>query len=566
MANLNNNRTLFATTSPRTPSLMIPDLKLLSDNFTGQVWNKQTQTSFMRLLTQVDDKKGENLNKANIDLAARDRINRSPKAFGFVRLKPTIELTPAGSALLQTRRTDEIFLRQFLKYQLPSPFHKQTAQNGRFRIKPYLELFRMIRELGSMKFDEMRLYGLQLTDYRDFDRIVNKVRAFRKEKANHVGRYKAFLQSTIEKVIRELYSEEIASGHTRTRESSDASVQAFIAKKARNMRDYADAIFRHLRATELVEISQSGRSISITAGREAEVDFIFNTISREPADFANEADYIAYLGDISQPILLLDDRNLLAQLLHNEFGITVSDAMELWQIKDVLAEAREKRKEGLLKQYITRLKQHQEYDDVVTTFQGIKDKTYYDCPLMLEWNTWRAMTMLNGGSIRANLKFDDSGLPVSTALGNAPDIECDYGTFGLTVEVTLTSGQRQFFTECEPVPRHLGRFKEGMKGRQVYSLFIAPKINDATVAHFFSLRRLKMDYYGGDTIIIPMQLDTFEHMVENSHNAEQTPAPFQVEAFFKKAISIADEQEGGDAHVKWYNKVIELANNWPSYA
>jgi hypothetical protein len=44
---------------------------------------------------------------------------------------------------------------------------------------------------------------------------------------------------------------------------------------------------------------------------------------------------------------------------------------------------------------------------------------------------------------------------MSTAQGNMADIVCDYEDFGLTVEVTMQGGQRQYETEGEPVTRHL---------------------------------------------------------------------------------------------------------------
>ncbi|HSH50571.1 MAG TPA: AlwI family type II restriction endonuclease, partial [Bacteroidales bacterium] len=58
--------------------------------------------------------------------SARDRINRAPKALGFVSLSPKIQLTPAGEELVTSKRKEEIFLRQLLKFQLPSPYHKPT--------------------------------------------------------------------------------------------------------------------------------------------------------------------------------------------------------------------------------------------------------------------------------------------------------------------------------------------------------------------------------------------------------------------------------------------------------
>src|SRR5690606_18651219 len=129
------------------------------------------------------------------------------------------------------------------------------------------------------------------------------------------------------------------------------------------------------------------------------------------------------------------------------------------------------------------------FEDISTTFDQIIDNSLYDAPLMLEWNTWRAMTMLDGGDIKANLKFDDFGNPMSTAQGNMADIVCDYGTFGLTVEVTLQSGKKQYETERASVLRHLGRFTSE-SGNPSYCLFIAPIINSSVVAYFYSLHKI----------------------------------------------------------------------------
>lgn len=61
-----------------------------------------------------------------------DEILLTPKALGFVILSPTIQLTPAGEELVNSRRKDEIFLRQLLKFQVPSPFHKPTENSAEF--------------------------------------------------------------------------------------------------------------------------------------------------------------------------------------------------------------------------------------------------------------------------------------------------------------------------------------------------------------------------------------------------------------------------------------------------
>ena len=47
------NKALFFTTSPRTPSKMIPEIQLLNEHFSGRKWNKQSQTEFIDLLAQT---------------------------------------------------------------------------------------------------------------------------------------------------------------------------------------------------------------------------------------------------------------------------------------------------------------------------------------------------------------------------------------------------------------------------------------------------------------------------------------------------------------------------------
>jgi hypothetical protein len=226
-----DSKVIFVTTSPRTPAKMIPEIGLLNTHFSGQKWNKQTQRAFMELLREENFFNGEGANDPAF--SARDRINRAPKALGFVILSPTIQLTPAGEELVNSRRKDEIFLRQLLKFQIPSPFHKPTPNSAEFWVKPYLELFRLIRQIGSLKFDELKMFGLQLVDYREFDIIVDKINQFRVAKAQNEGNYKRFRAEYFERELREIYSLEISSGNTKTRENNDDFCCKFFRYKSK---------------------------------------------------------------------------------------------------------------------------------------------------------------------------------------------------------------------------------------------------------------------------------------------------------------------------------------------
>ena len=552
-----DSKVIFVTTSPRTPAKMVPEIELLNTHFAGQKWNTESQSAFMELLKDENFFNGEGANDPAF--SARDRITRAPKSLGFVVLKPLIELTPAGKELINSKRKDEIFLRQLLKFQVPSPYHTPTENSAEFRVKPYLELFRLVRHFGSLKFDELRLFGLQLTDYRDFDHIVSRIEQFRIEKAQNQGNYRRFYQEYIYSELREIYSDKIQSGKTKTRETNDASISTFLSTQSSNLRDYADACFRYLRVTGLVNISQLGKSISIVPEKIQEVDYFLQNTDREPCYIADERQYIAYLGNPQLPTLFTDNRELLEQRIRKEFPhIQISTTSTLLELKDIFANELEKRKEQLITEHIAAIKDYRHFEEISSTFDQIIAKSLYDAPLMLEWNTWRAMTMLNGGNIKANLKFDDFGNPMSTAQGNMADIVCDYDDFGLTVEVTMQSGQKQYETEGEPVTRHLAKFKRETE-KPAYCLFIAPNINDSCKAHFYALHKMNIQFYGGTSTIVPLPLSVFRKMVEDSYNANHVPEPRHVQRFFERSNEIANST---DNEVDWYNGITQVALNW----
>lgn len=552
-----DSKVIFVTTSPRTPAKMIPEIGLLNTHFSGQQWNTETQIAFMDLLKEENFFNGEGTNDPAF--SARDRINRAPKALGFVVLSPAIQLTPAGEELVNTGRKEEIFLRQLLKFQVPSPYHKPSENSAKFWVKPYLELLRLVRHFGSLKFDELMIFGLQLVDFREFDTIVKKINQFRIAKARNEGNYKKFRAEYINRELKEIYRSDITSGNTRTRQTKVSSIENFLNTKSSNMRDYADACIRYLRATAIVNISQLGKSISIIPEKIQEVDYFLQNTDRAPCFIDNEDQYVSYLGNSKLPALFTDNRELLEQRIRTEFPqVQISASATLMELKDIFVDELEKRKNQLITDQVTEIKDYRQYEEISSTFDQIIAKSLYDSPLMLEWNTWRAMTMLDGGKVKANLKFDDFGNPMSTAQGNMADIVCDYKDFGLTVEVTMQSGQKQYETEGEPVTRHLAKFKREIE-KPAYCLFIAPNINDSCKAHFYALHKINIQFYGGTSTIVPLPLSVFRKMVEDSYNANYVPEPRHVQRFFERSNEIANAT---DNEVDWYNGIIQVALNW----
>jgi len=555
MAHL-TGRTLFFTTSPRSPEKMVPEIRLLVDNFSGRKWNKATQTEYAMALSETEFFEGS-LPK-DPSFTARDRINRGPKSLGFVALEPYVSITPAGREFVSGDFCS-ILLRQMLKFQLPSPFHTLVSGGCDFRVKPFLEMLRLIRHFGSLKFEEIQIFGMQLTDYARFNEIVSKIEDYRARTLLFSGSGKNYYIQERVKQLRDIYANEIRIGKVATRESRQIDERTFLNTKSSNLRDYTDALFRYLRATGLVSISYSGRAISITRERENDVDYILRNIDREPRTFASTQDYITYLGDVSVPALPSDDYSQLSAKVHEVFPDTDNLPEDIPSLKKMLSAHIAKRRDSLINAQIAAIKDFECYEDVQRLFDSIvNDRSLYDTPLMLEWNTWRALCMMDGGEIHAQLKFDDFGLPMTTAPANTADIIADYGDFGVAVEVTMTNRQRQFEAEGESVFRHTGKLVEMYK-KPFYCLLIAPGINPAVGAFFYAMHRTNISFYGGIPKAVPLALPYFRKMLSNARQASYTPTKEQILQFFEEAHLLAltthDENE-------WIGRVNAMAVNW----
>lgn len=553
-----NGKTLFFTTSPRTPFKILPEIQLLVDKLKGEEWTPETQAKFYRLLVENDFFEGaESKNPA---LSARDRINRIPKALGLITL-PIVGLSEAGKELLESENNqEEILLRQLLKFQLPSPYHPLGKFATDYNVKPYLEILRLIYDLDGLAFDELHIFGMQLVNVERYDKILAKIRNFRIQKERNKGKYKKFRQKVFYKEAKAIYIDEIATGDIKTRESKTTTVKAFLGKKIRNLRDYSDAVVRHLRTTGIINATAIGKTLTIAPDRRKDVEYILASVSRTPVFLDDVEAYQNYLFNPAIPKLLTDDRDKIIEKLRADFGLTPAPSLSLNQLKNLLKKKIEERKEGRIAAKVKELKSYKLYQAIEDTFDTMKDS--YEPSLFFGWNTWRAMTMLNGGNIKANLKFDDEGQPMNTALGNMADIVCNYGDFDVTVEVTMAKGQLQFKMEGEPVPRHIGKHKEETN-KPTYCFFIAPTINPATVAHFYSLYMSNIEMYGGKCCIIPLTLDTFRKMLKSAIEAPVRPSPANIKKLFDTSKQYAKECLLSDGtETDWYNKITKTASNW----
>lgn len=560
MAKITGKNAIFFVTSPRTPLKMIEEIRLLAKNYEGEEWNKKTQTAFANDLSKADFFEGKII--SNLDFAARDRINRAPKALGLVDLDPKVKLTGAGKLFIESKRPHEIFTRQLLKFQLSSPYH--TDKDNKFGVKPYLELLRLMFELEGLSKDEIAIFVMQLTSFKKYKTVKNKIIAFRKkikEIDRSITSYKRTVNKIFESELKKLFREEIASGNLSTRESQDNSITKFISTKKANHKDYADAAIRYLRATTLITFHPRTYKVYVPEEKMAEVKFILSNVSQKPEHFKNIKDFKKYLFADKYPALLSDNRDEIINSILSydkklpKDSLVKKDTEKLKNIKDDLIT---KRRDKNIENQVSELQSYKEYGDIIQTFDDIENRVAVDPSLIMEWNTWRAFAMLDDGSIIGNFRFDENGMPLFTAPGNSPDITCKYKDFDVIVEVTISTGQRQYEMEGEPVSRHLGKHR-ATNSKNVYCIFITPSLNEATLAHFFSLHKINVSYYGGTSKIIPMQLSDFKKMIEVAKNSNKKPSADSIKKFLDSVSNLATKVS--DEKI-WYQNISSQVHNW----
>ncbi len=327
-----------------------------------------------------------------------------------------------------------------------------------------------------------------------------------------------YVANCIEKEITQIFREEIINKNIETRESTDTSLKKFIKTKQANLRDYADSFSRYIRATELVTFEKRTFRLIVSPGKKEEVDYLLAKLDRNPFIFKNETKFKEFLFSEDTLILFSDNQDLLKRkiLTFNPTADIKNKTID--QLKDMLDEHKVEVKNKNIEEKKNELKSYrekQEISEVMDTFQQIVKKEVPDPSLFLEWNVWRSLVMLNyAKKVDGNFIMDTDGIPLNYAPGNKPDIEAEYDDFGMIVEVTMSSGNTQYNMEGESVPRHYGKAKEQFSGKDMYCIFVAPKISEGTLAHYFNLNKMNTKLYGGKTKIIPLSLNNFTLFIQ----------------------------------------------------
>ena len=454
------------------------------------------------------------------DPPMRGRQSLNPlKKFGFAAIKNgKIFITGLGKLFLQDDFKDnlgEIFLKSFLKWQLPNPDSRDYPKDTYYDVKPFVATLHLINKVNQKEIacgnepkgiskQEFSLFAPTLVHYEDIDCYAEKIVDLRREGTPKKG------------IVPEAYRKQFAGKFLETDEPKE------IDKLLKNLKDYGDNAIRYFRLIPYVYIRGDGFYVDLEPRRNIEIESLLDHNNARAKEFLSKEEYVAYMSDISKPQLPWETREKRIEIIEElveeirqyetvlqKENIGIADYLKMQNddLRDYITELRSHRR--LLQEEENRRKS-QSVDQIESFIENLRNihDSEDDRPILLEKLATLGLHALDDAQkIKPNYPVGDDNEPTFTAPANVPDIECFYENFNAICEVTMLTGRNQWYYEGQPVMRHLRDFEDDHKDKPSYCVFIAPKLHRDTINTFWNA--VKYEYEGRQQKIIPLSISNF---------------------------------------------------------
>ena len=433
------------------------------------------------------------------------------------------EITPAGQLLVDAEdmlSQQEAFLRALAAYRIPSLLEPRYKHSQFSPLHFTLAVLRHLDTLGIepfISFEEMALLLQRSTADDGVVQVAESVQTMREARDS--------ADVPIREFYRQAYEQAVLSDHPNTEPHR-------IDTRVNTLDDYADLNLRYLKATGLFR--SRGRGITVSPER---------------------AQIVQHLSDES--LVTLDDRSYLRQLWHGASLPTDERQTAVAVARSLEQTIRQKGVEAETVDFVSldddqlRLARHQleaqlqrldekdfadhqvdQVEEIVGLLDAIlargrkvlPDGSVISIPrtemsVYFEWAIWRAFLAINSLENEPwearRFEIDQDLRPVGHAPAGGPDMSFIFEDAVVVVEVTLTSSSRQEAAEGEPVRRHVALYaEENTTGKDVYGLFIAPRVDTNTAHTFRSGDWYRRDDSKINVHIVPMELEGFRDLFQ----------------------------------------------------
>lgn len=366
----------IGSTTVRNPDRLRDGLEVLKENFGGKEWNLNQQERFFNLLKakgvyEIGEENYARMTKARKQEHARKWVsvlNQLGFSFAYESSEKPVIITEAGNALLKHHELEEeVFLRQLLKYQKPSPLPKQSGDAfSHVDILPFVASLKIVYEAEGLSKEEISIFLNTTIRMKDITSTIAQIKEYRARRSKIEGKVKKkefyfhtqlnrleiiFAEEISERfaLIKKLVSEnkkvgnfitsstgrkllaEITKGGkgSKTVKARRAQLQIisalkknkgattikqiflsyYLPLKASTLKDYADLTARYLRKSGLFSISRD--RLVVISEKE---DLIQDLLSRK-WQLVSDRNYLRYLWNDTQPALPSDKEDYLKKHL-----------------------------------------------------------------------------------------------------------------------------------------------------------------------------------------------------------------------------------------------------------
>lgn len=552
----------LGNTTVRNPERIRDALRVFKDEFEGKRFDVPTQNQFFNSLITAGVVKGDPSQPGSRDWSAR----KWASAFNKLGLalprgtkeNPVVTITDAGNALLGDDVIEsDIFLRQMLKIQLPSPTEDDLDGANVHPFYLVLSVGVKLEELGlkAMTKEEIALFIQSANNDNQTNEIVEYIKAYRSardEIKGSMAKRKYFLEQLSNKVL-ELYGE-------------------VTKQKLSTLQDYSDTTVRYSAITGIFTIGRQSLQI-----KEDQLNLAKAIIEAGPQPVRDDAEFWQAFHNPTVPALPTDNASFLERdieaLTKRLDELSRSTGSELAGHETIsnpnvlqLKRRREDLEMELISQkeiqFYRQQNETSQVEDIKSLFESIMARETIGGsdyrPAWAEWGVWRVFlsinTITNPVSSTRGFKINSELYPVHHAKGGAADLLFEYedGTI-VPAEITLSTNERQYNMEGEPVQFHVKSIIENNQSREVIGIFTAPDVHVST-AHVF----YRADFYSQklekavDMNIIPLTFAQLQSLLPGESNGCDDGK----QLLSKLRSLIALKNGAGDGAV-WLNRIRE---------
>lgn len=544
----------IGNTTVRNPERLREALRLFHDKMGGRPFRKSEQLEFQ----------GHMIDAALVDSSRRggdDGARKFASAFkqlGFVddwSRGKLWDLTKVGKYLIENPNIEStIFLRQLLKYQIPSPLEKRSTEG--FNLRPFRLFLKFLSRahnegmIGLTKF-EIGLYVITtLTeDETDFELAFSSIKSFRADYEANTGRVQKMKFAAIRL----------------------NSLAAELKLEPNTLLDYADSNSRYVLMSGLLTLK--GNKIAVSESRLLFIDEVL----RDGTTPLSDDDYLAVFYDPFYPRLPSDDPSFLttetASLLTQvrDLADTMGEAVFVPSAPAEMNVLQLQEYEQALRKELRRIREIEFYRnqrsiealrEIEGLLEDIRENNLVGgqvyAPAYFEWAIWRLFLAINQleGSVSHTRGFqiDDDMQPIHHARGGSADLKLTYRNFILVCEMTLAGGSRQFAMEGEPVTRHVFKAIRESGPKPVYGLFVAKQIDPNTVDAFHNARYWQGWNSSITTPVVPIEINHVLELVRHMQRESITVDALRL--LLDKVLNLQSKYETGPEWYKAYSEQL----------